>query len=78
MKDALLNYCKKAIVNSVQNGFRQFDGVVPELKNEIQKSFLVPRTIRTNLAPFREKFGFVGKYHTVSIRKEPKERLAWQ
>lgn len=58
MKDALLNYCKKTIVNSVQNGFRQFDGVVPELKNEIQKSFLVPRTTRTNLAPFREKFGF--------------------
>ena len=58
MKNALMNYSNKAIAHSAFGSPREYEGVVPELAAEIQKSFLVPRTTLTNFAPFRERFGF--------------------
>ena len=58
MRETLLNYSKKAIAHSAYNSSRQYEGVVPELVAEIQKSSLVPRTTHTDFAPFRDKFGF--------------------
>ena len=58
MKDALVNYSKKAIAQLDYHNPRAYEGVVPKLITEIQKSFLVPRTTKTNLESFRERFGF--------------------
>ncbi|MBR1864378.1 MAG: hypothetical protein IJ806_09860 [Ruminococcus sp.] len=45
------------ITNYYDRFQHQFECVDPELISEIQKSFLVPRITKTDLEPFREKFG---------------------
>ena len=58
MKDALLNYSKKALAQSNNNSPSQYENVAPELIEEFKRNFIVPRTTKTNLEPFRDRFGF--------------------
>lgn len=58
MKDALINYSKKAMARPNYYNPGKYEGVVSELKTEFQRSILVPRTTKTNFEPFRSRFGF--------------------
>ena len=58
MKDALINYSKKAMARPIYYNPGEYEGVVSELKTEFQRSIFVPRTTKTNFEPFRSRFGF--------------------
>lgn len=59
MKNALMRFSKKAL--EIPDFFTKcqsdLENAIPELITEIKKNFLVSRTTKTDLEPFREKFG---------------------
>ena len=58
MKNALLTYSQKAMARRSFFNPREYEGVPDEMTALFEQHFLIPRTTKTNLAPFREKFGF--------------------
>ena len=58
MKNALLTYSHKAMARPGFFNPCEYEGVPDEMTALFKHHFLIPRTTKTNLAPFREKFGF--------------------